>query len=294
MKTSVPTLNASDFDACLFHADCPDGFGGAWAVRNAGGRNLEFVPVRSGDAPDPVRWKDRRLLLVDFCWLPEAMRAVATEARSVVVLDHHASAQKAYEDVSIPNVETIFDLDRSGATMAWAAFHPGEPLPDLLAYVEDHDLWRHALPGSADVNLSLTSRPFAFEEWDRYDVADLRADGEAVSRWMDHQIDRLARSASEIGFLGHVVPAVNAPRLLVDRLGHRLAANAPFAVVWAVSGGKVHASLRSRPDGMRVDELVASHGGRGHPHAAILSLPLDVAEGASLLRILAGGPTSDP
>jgi hypothetical protein len=192
---------------------------------------------------------------------------------------------------SAPNVELTFDMEASGASLAWRVFHAGKPLPELLAYVEDYDLWRHALPCSGDVNLALTSHRFDFETWDGLTVDHLRLEGWVIAQWVNMQVERLAGSAERRTVFGHEIPCLNAPRVFVDRVGAKLAAGEPFAVVWAVAHGAVHASLRSAPEGLRVDRIASANGGRGHPHAAVVSLPLDEERGRSLLQALAVGTT---
>lgn len=276
---------------CIYHANCPDGFGGAYAVWKALGPSVKFHPGHSGVPVDPARWAGRRVLLVDFCWAPADLLAVSRTAERIRVIDHHASSADALKGFSAPNVELTFDMEASGASLAWRVFHPGKPLPELLAYVEDYDLWRHALPYSGDLNLALTSHSFDFETWDRLSVDHLLVEGRVIARWVNMQVDRLANSAERRTVFGHEVPCLNAPRVFVDRVGARLAAGEPFAVVWAVAHGKVHASLRSHPEGLRVDRLASDNGGRGHPHAAVVSLPLSEERGRSLLLGLAGGTT---
>jgi hypothetical protein len=54
-------------------------------------------------------------------------------------------------------------MNKSGATLAWAYFHPHEPVPLFVAYVEDRDLWRKALPGSDDFFAVYSILPHEFE-----------------------------------------------------------------------------------------------------------------------------------
>ena len=79
---------------------------------------------------------------------PSHDERLAARAGSTRVLDHHATAA---EDLAGLPFVTI-DLDRSGAVLAWEHFHPGRPVPLLLRYVQDRDLWRWALPRSREVN----------------------------------------------------------------------------------------------------------------------------------------------
>ena len=271
------------YDLCVYHANCPDGFGAAWAVRGALGDAVRFVPGVSGAPVDVEDYRDLSVVLVDFCWPRSTIEVVARAARRLTVIDHHETAKNDLGGLVLPNLITDFDMAHSGAMLAWKHFHGDVPPPDLLRHVEDYDLFRMALPGSDAINLALTARPFEFTVWDALDVEALRTEGEAILRWMTQQIDRIARSAKRVTFAGHEVPCANAPRCFVDRLGHKLAADAPFAIVWAEAHGRIHISLRSREGGIVVNGLAEIYGGRGHKHAAVFSLPSDSVEAASLL-----------
>jgi len=271
------------FDVCVYHANCPDGFGAAWAVRAAKGDAVRYVAGHSHRPVSPADYRGLAVLLVDYCWERPTLEAVLAEARSITVIDHHLTARDAVGGLDLPGLETFFDMERSGASLAWVAFHAGEA-PPLIRHVEDYDLFRFALPGTDEINLALTSRPFDFAEWDRLDTAALKAEGAAILRWVSAQVDCLAASAGRAALAGLDVPCANAPGCFVDRLGHRLAEGEPFAVVWAETADAVHFSLRSRPDGLAVNRVAEAFGGRGHRHAAVFALPKDSPEIARILR----------
>lgn len=283
MDVSPGSLRSEVFDACVYHADCPDGFGAAWAVRAAKGDGVRFVPGRSGRPVVSGDWRGLRVLLVDFCWDRAATGRVLEEAASVVVLDHHLTAEADVGPMRHPKLRTFFDASRSGAALAWSAFHESSP-PALIRHIEDYDLFRRVLPGTDEIQLALASHPFDFEVWDDLDVEALRAEGGAILRWTDRQIGRIAASSGRMVLAGLDVPCANAPRCFVDRLGHRLAKDEPFAVVWAESSGFLHFSLRSREgSGLAVNAIAEGFGGRGHRHAAVFSLPRDGPQALALL-----------
>ena len=147
----------------LYHGDCPDGFGAAYAAWRALGDAATYLPVRHGEPPPPeAEAGPERLYLLDFAYPRATTERLAARAGSARVLDHHATAA---EDLAGLPFVTI-DLDRSGAVLAWEHFHPGRPVPLLLRYVEDRDLWRWELPRSREVNAALALVPFDFAAWD--------------------------------------------------------------------------------------------------------------------------------
>src|SRR5258708_37459253 len=75
---------------CIYHANCADGFGAAWAVRHAFGDGVEFHPGFYGEAPPDVAGRD--VLLVDFSYKRPVLDEMAKAAHSILILDHHKTA----------------------------------------------------------------------------------------------------------------------------------------------------------------------------------------------------------
>jgi nanoRNase/pAp phosphatase (c-di-AMP/oligoRNAs hydrolase) len=164
----IPANSNSARTLILYHGNCPDGFGGAYAAWKKFGDTAEYIPVRYGK-PVPENLAGAKIYFVDFCYDQPTMDAIVAEAASVTVLDHHTGTQAVVE--SMP--EHVFDNDHSGATIAWEFFHggehfedPAEPTPELLAYVEDDDLFRFKLADTRAVLSYLAVNPYEFEAWD--------------------------------------------------------------------------------------------------------------------------------
>jgi len=254
----------------VYHGDCPDGFGAAFAAWKRYGDGADYVPVNHGDAPP--KFGGREVLMADFAYDRATTVALEEQAAKLVVLDHHRSAEGEIGDLPF----CVFDMNRSGAVMAWEHLHPG-PAPLLLQYVQDRDLWRNALPESEEVSAALRAKPFDFQIWDSLDVGQLRAEGRTLLAYQRRMIERVAAHASPVEILGVKVPAVNSP-VLQSELGDRLAKGHPFAAVWWQGAKEVARwSLRSTPEGMDVSEIATRYGGGGHRTAAGFkgSPPLD-------------------
>ena len=166
---------------CFYHAGCPDGFGAAWAVRNAWGNDARYIPRGHDDPIDVERFEGDDVVFVDIAPPNDILRDLAYACAQVTVLDHHISSQQRYfddartvEDVEANGHRVIFDLAHSGAVLAWQHFHHDQPVPDLLLYVEDQDLWNWKLPGSEEVNAAITSYPRRFDVWT--ELANRRAE----------------------------------------------------------------------------------------------------------------------
>ncbi|MCA9510975.1 MAG: hypothetical protein KC560_09750, partial [Myxococcales bacterium] len=249
---------------CFFHAGCPDGFGAAWAVRRFWGDDAEYRPRSHDDAftrADLDAVDGARIAFVDIAPRPRDVLALAEVAAELVVLDHHVSSRDRFEaDLSLRNaVEAhghtiLFDLDHSGAALAWMHFADGEPLPELLGYVEDQDLWAWKLPRSEEVNAAIDSYPLRFDVWDelaRRDPFELAREGEPLVRAKRTEVARAVRATTTLVIEGRRVEAVNAS-VHRSAIGHELAKRAAFGEPWGcvyrVNGDRVTATLYSIGD----------------------------------------------
>jgi hypothetical protein len=271
---------------CIYHAGCPDGFGAAWAAWRAWGEDGFYV-ARSHD--DELRAKDYAgdlVLFADIAPPPGTWREIAEEAGELVVLDHHVSARDRYlaEPELVERIErdghrVVFDLSHSGAVLAWRHLHPEQELPALLAYVEDQDLWRFALPASREVNAALGSHLRSFEAWSRLAETKpeaLAAEGRPILRALRLEVDRALAAAHPIRVGPLRLEGVNA-RIHRAEIGHELAERrafgTPAGVVYRLTGERVDVSIYSVAD-YDVATLAVGFGGGGHRSAAGFTVTL--------------------
>jgi oligoribonuclease NrnB/cAMP/cGMP phosphodiesterase (DHH superfamily) len=194
-------------------------------------------------------------------------------ARYLVVLDHHKTAKENL--INLPFAH--FDMNKSGAILAWEHFFDDEP-PIFLDYIQDRDLWKFELDNSREVNAALFSYPMEFEVWDEFEnirkFQDLHDEGIAILRARQRMIDSLtggwAIATATIG--GYEVPCLNCPRPLASETLNFLAEGQPFAAGYFDSADKRLFELRSAPDGVDVSEVAKQFGGGGHKHAAGFSV----------------------
>jgi oligoribonuclease NrnB/cAMP/cGMP phosphodiesterase (DHH superfamily) len=272
---------------CIYHAGCPDGFGAAWAVWRAWGDDARYIP-RGHE--DPLRARDfegSQIVFVDIAPPLEPLRRLAERADQITILDHHVTARDRFEsdpglcnDFQRAGHLVHFDLDHSGAILAWRHFHPDEEIPALLRYVEDQDMWTWKLPDSEEINAAIGSHPQSFESWDRLaasPVEQLAAEGVPIVRTQRIEVAQALRHTHPIS-LGRVrVEAVDS-RSHRSRIGHELASRArygtPCGVVYRLTGTQVDASIYSVGD-FDVSKLAAEFGGGGHPNASGFTVSLD-------------------
>lgn len=253
-------------DIVLYHAECTDGFGAAWAIWKRF-PDARFIPVKHG-VPPPASLAGRHIVIADFTYHRAELETIAAEAASLQILDHHITAQSSLADLPF----AYFDQTKSGAVLAWEWAH-GTPAPWLLRYVQDKDLWEWALPASREVSAALASYPFDFKIWDELRQDQLEAEGRAILRYENELVAKIAAQAVLVTFQGKPVPAVQSA-VLTSQVGERLSKGHPFCVIWHDRDGRRYYSLRSAEEGDDVAAIATAFGGGGHTHAAGFSVPL--------------------
>jgi uncharacterized protein len=254
--------------AVLYHAECADGFGAAWAIWRQFPQS-QFIPVKHGNPP-PDGLNGQRVVIVDFSYARETLESMRRQTNELLVLDHHITAEKALAGLPY----AYFDLKKSGAVLAWEWAHD-HPVPWLLEYIQDKDLWTWALPLSREINAAVASHPFEFQLWSSFKQKDLEQEGRAILRYEHELVNKLAGQAVLVEFHGETVPSVQSA-VLTSQIGERLSAEAPFCIIWHDRDGRRYYSMRSREDGTDVGAIAASFGGGGHTHAAGFSVPLSL------------------
>jgi len=249
----------------LYHKNCDDGFAAAWAAWQALGDRANYIPVQHGESPPEI--PDRsRVTIVDFAYPRDQLIRLKERMESLWVLDHHKTAAEDLAGLDF----TTFDMQKSGAMLAWDFWFPGEPAPLLLQYIQDRDLWLFELQNSSEVSAALRSYPRDFEVWSTLSLDALVSDGIAIQRAKRVQVADHVEIAALRNVGGYLVPVVNATCHLSD-IGDQLNArypDSPFAACYFDrADGKRQWSLRSRGE-FDVSEVAERFGGGGHQNAA--------------------------
>ncbi len=266
--TQRSLVNSADADPniVLYHADCTDGFGAAWALWKRFPK-ADYIPVKHGQNP-PSGLGGQHVVMADFSYGREVIEQIYREAASFQILDHHVTAQAALAGLSY----AYFDMKKSGAVLAWEWAHQ-EPVPWLLQYVQDKDLWEWRLPKSREISAALSSYPFDFSVWDGLSQEVLEIEGRAILRLEGNLIDKIVEEAVLVSFEGETVPAVYGT-IMTSQIGERLCQGFPFCIIWHQQDGRRYFSLRSRVGTADVSTIASKFGGGGHINAAGFSLPL--------------------
>ena len=279
MTTPSPPLIIS-------HANCIDGFTAAWVARRTY-PDSEFHFASYGSPPPDVR--GRKVYMFDFTYPRETMQKLIDDANSFYCADHHKSAK--LDLAGLPNCH--FHMGMSGARLAWECFHSTtEEVPWLVAYVEDRDLWRNALPHTLEINAWIGVVEMTFKNWDlmsKGEFSTLAQRGESILLKVEQYVREMKEEAYPVRLPypnSPVVPCVNAPRVNCSEVIGELATGRthddfpglyasglltpPYAIGWFQRpDGKYQYSLRSRGGtGADVSEVAKLFGGGGHKAAA--------------------------
>jgi oligoribonuclease NrnB/cAMP/cGMP phosphodiesterase (DHH superfamily) len=258
----------------LYHAHCTDGFGAAFAAWKKFGDNAKYIPVSYGK-PLPNLDKAKMVYILDFSYDEETLRNLYKKVE-VVVLDHHKTAEKDLKDLSFAK----FDMNKSGAMMAWEYFHPEKDVPLMIRYIQDRDLWKFEMKLTKEFHLGLAAIPQIFEVWDKADENDLTQAGSAILSYQNTLVERILSSArvmmagefmDEFMVLPYKIAVVNSG-VLESEVGNDLLAKFPdidFALVYyTTKDGKTKYSLRSEDSRADVSEIAKLFGGGGHRNAS--------------------------
>jgi oligoribonuclease NrnB/cAMP/cGMP phosphodiesterase (DHH superfamily) len=295
-------------DVMLYHANCADGFGAAWAAWKLWGDDVEYIPVSYGERPPEVL--DKHVLIGDFSYKRDGIDTILQGAKSLIILDHHKTAEAELKPFAVysrqperftlatatsmlgdldrgkhPPVLANFDMNRSGARMVWNFCHPDRAAPALIEFIEDRDLWQFKYEITAAFGLWLRSEPFSFARWSEIHKdlqtldGRLRIEGEAAAmqRFFDQKVAEIAAHPRWIHLSGYTAIACNCPNMFASEVGHKLLdahPGSPFAVCYSDQGETRSFSLRSADDRVDVAEVARKFGGGGHRNAAGFGVPL--------------------
>jgi uncharacterized protein len=295
--------------------DCPDGIAAAWAIAQ---NNPEFkfrdpysylIGAVYGD-PVTLPKDASKVFIVDFSLPMDSLIEWTNQGIEVKLIDHHKTAAEMLGNVGdfsqafhrqIGRLSMDFDLHHSAAVMAWAQADPDaiQPVPEVLKYVEDRDLWAWKLPYSREVNEAIGHHRWKaqskgelwskFARWGQMSrdelIADLSPLGERLLAPKRARIAELAETAYSIEYAGHRVKALvldasgNDNRLISD-LSEKLYTthDVEFTMLLSSDFKLSFRSNRHNPGGgYDVSKLAVALMGGGHQNAAGASIDIDRA-----------------
>lgn len=260
-----------NIDIVIFHGHCADGFGAA-IVAKKHYPNAIFHPGFHGDNP-PENIEGKDILIADFSYKRNVLIQMASKAKSILILDHHKSAEADLKDLPCENVTTIFDMNRSGAMITWDYLNPGLEAPMIIKHIQDRDLWRFAIEGTKEISAALFSYEYDLDAWTAFIDFDLSemliAEGRTLVRKQDKDVkEMISKYGHEMEIYGQRVPAMNTSYFYSSDVGSEMAKGKPFAACYFMDSNWVYFSLRSNNEGMDVSVIASYYGGGGHRNAS--------------------------
>ena len=261
----------------LYHGrNCPDGFGAALAAWLYYGEGAEYLGLDHGDVStldDLPPVAGRAVYILDFSFSAEVLHAIEERAAKLVMLDHHKSAAEKLTGFACRCGVVHFDMNKSGARLAWEFFHPEQPVPALLQYIEDRDIWKWEFPESAGFLSALDMEPQTFARWHEIaaftseQLTQFMARGAAMDEKYRKLAADIAEGAQPLVFNGIEGLMVNAPGMFHSLVGDLLSAKTgTFALMWSAGTKGVKVGLRAQRN-FDCIALAESMGGGGHAQA---------------------------
>lgn len=299
-----PTTTSHD-SVCLWHANCMDGqIAAALMYRFLDGK-VECLAVRYNEAPPLELMKDKNVYLVDFTYPVDVLKDHIGSMKSLTIIDHHEDAMKPWLGSALlgefPELTVFFNNERSGASLVWEFFSlkvnggPVGPLPKLVEYAQEYDLWTKRLPMTDEVQSALRFHFPPHEARladlanfiriaDNMDIAELQKTGTVIQRQEKTMAESMIRRGLHFTkFLDYDnIPVCAMPAELANQAGEIIYTrypDAPFVVLF--EDNYKHKtrkySFRSRRDGgANVSRIAARIGGKGHYNSsgAVVDLEL--------------------
>lgn len=294
--------------AIVYHNNCIDGFTAAY-VTNEGCRkahyNTELIPCsydeQSINEVKKILSKSGKYeicYIVDFSLHPDILNYLRTNVPDmrIVVLDHHKTAFEMYcpgrevgpttkyNSHTKKGAHIILDNDECGASLCYRYFNQdtlirNEPLPSLIAYVKDWDLWRFEFGDATRwVNRYLRTIEKTMYNWEQlysemndYDMREsILLRSEDLYKEYLVKVEKYVKAAVPITILRYKGLATYCPVDYISEVGHRLAKKSgTFGAIHCVDAEKFHVkwSLRGA-ENFDVSEIAKVLGGGGHKGAA--------------------------
>lgn len=264
----------------LYHANCPDGFGAALPFYLKYGDSIEYLPVAHKQKPFhglPQKiFKNRIIWMIDISFSRKDTLKIKKLAKEFINIDHHLGNKQKLEDLDYCH----FDMNHSGAVLSWKYCFPDKPIPKLLLYIEDRDIFTWNLPYAHELLSSIDAHEKTFEIWeslmkrleDPVGFSELLEEGAVIYHYNQTLMNIIKRNVYYAEIKGYTVPIINTPFFRTEILAE-LTKGQPFAAAYHYDGERFIFSLRSTNEGLNTLEITDHFpGGGGHRNASGFSV----------------------
>lgn len=278
------------YDIVMFHYPCQDGLTSGWIVSDYHTKNskqIELYPIAHGTPINIDLFVGKKIIICDFSPELKVLNQIEQVAESIIILDHHITAQKALENKPY----AIFDMNKSGAGITWEYFYPTQPMPLFIQMIQDRDLWKWEINQSKEftsgfVTVSSTIEQSNFDSLfllftkllnNKEEITFYIELGKIMTKLTENKSktigDEHLKKLSDFNFNGSMykVCIVNCSYDITSEVGNYISSNhlVDFAVLWRYHNpsSNYYVSLRSCGD-IDVSIISKLYGGGGHKNAA--------------------------
>jgi oligoribonuclease NrnB/cAMP/cGMP phosphodiesterase (DHH superfamily) len=281
-------MQKDEIDLIIYHGGCVDGFASAFSAYKYFSstnptKEIIYYPGSFDKPPPDVSGKN--VCLCDFTYKKPVLDKMIEKANKLIILDHHKTAQEDLE--SLPDENKIFRMDHSGAYITWSFFHPDKPIPKLILYVEDTDIWTKKLPNTNEISTIIHMTEKTFEEYDKlldddYLTNKGLTEGVAILKNNSNNILQTIQSASPklmtINQQHYFVCYLNSS-VFKSEIGNKVFDKYPdanFSAIYSIDDytNSTIFSLRSLDNHSDVSRIAKLFGGGGHRNASGVRVPL--------------------
>lgn len=272
----------------LYHANCLDGFGAAYAAWCKFGADAVYIPVMYDNPPPQEAFDCDTLYLVDFSYKKDVMKSLCNveetlnrnfvATKDVWVFDHHVTAEAELKELFDNGlIRGCFDMKRSGAVITWEELHPEKEVPWLLRHVQDRDLWKFQLNYTKELIAALWNADRSFLQWHSFCLNPASSSeyliqkGEAIIQEQNNFVKTFLDKIIPITFEGFKTALINCPPKVQSDLGNLVTSEAhPYelALMYSIIPSKIIFSMRSTAEHVDCSLIAKAFGGGGHKHAA--------------------------
>lgn len=310
-----PTIRK--FNLFIIHANCMDGHGAMAVplVDNVGIKTFFELDILSGDYSQPIpldKYEDKDVCFLDYSLKASEMLKVLEVAKSVTVIDHHVSVHEELSNIIHPNFNYVYDVDLSGAQLAWRFWFPDTPEPKIISLIGDRDLWKKRFVESDVLNLAMRTENYTFHEIHRIITSDVSGNellDALINRGHQYEIyhRKLVKDIASHAWVDRLdddsdteVLRVNCPLGFMSDVGALLSEQSPSGVAWLyydLEEETKHSLRVSTESTYDAGEFCKSKGGGGHKKAAGWTDPrwvaVNLADATGNASLTITGDTSD-
>lgn len=261
----------------IYHGNCIDGSSAAVCAYLKLGKEADYLPAVHGKTEKDFNFlicENRDVYFLDFCFSRETMEKIKGVANKFIILDHHKTSRDNLEGL---NFEGKFNMEKSGAMLAYEWFKPENVNIEVIKRIQDRDLWKKEFNDS-DLITAFFFCLEPFEVKNEQSVSDwlyyideaiefIQIHGEVLLKQRKKDIRLALEKSYKVSMFGCEVWVANVTNCFSEVAGE-LAKRGKFGVAYQINGDEEYVySLRSEGD-VDVSALAKNMGGGGHKNAS--------------------------